>query len=362
MIFPAGTLGRYFLRRIFSSIMIVIAGFFVLIYTADLIELLRRAGDASRASTAELAKLALLRVPTVTEQIVPFAVLFGGLVAFLLLNRRLEFIVARAAGVSAWQFLSPAILLALGLGLFVMMAYNPVSVAFKNSADEIEARLFGRSGLDSANSSGIWIDQKSKDGGAILHADSASGLTLYNVSAFISDIDGHFAQRVEAPTVDLKKGFWHFNAARIVAQGVEPKSVDGYDLATNFSAEELSSTIGASESVSFWALPATVARLELAGLDATRYRLKYQTLLARPALLVAMILVAASVSLRFFRFGGVAKMVLGGVLAGFLLYVMTKLAENLGSAGVISASAAAWTPAIIGTMMGTLTLLYQEDG
>ena len=360
--FPAGTLGRYFLRRIFMAIVIVIAGFFVLIYTADLIELLRRAGDASRASTVQLARLALLRVPTVTEQIFPFAVLFGGLAAFLLLNRRLEFIIARAAGVSAWQFLSPAILLALALGLFVMMAYNPVSVAFKNSADEIEARLFGRSGLDSGNSNGIWIDQKSAEGGAILHADSASELTLYNVTAFVSDKDGHFAQRVEAPSVELRKSFWRFNTARIVAHGVEPKTLETYELATNFSAEELSSTVGASESVSFWALPATVARLELAGLDATRYRLKYQTLLARPALLVAMILVAASVSLRFFRFGGVAKMVLGGVLAGFLLYVITKLAENLGSAGVISAATAAWTPAIIGMMMGSLALLYQEDG
>jgi len=182
------------------------------------------------------------------------------------------------------------------------------------------------------------------------------------VTAFLSDKDGHFVERVESPSADLRNGFWHFNTARIVAHGVEPRIEKSFELPTNFSADELSSTVGASESVSFWALPSTVARLELAGLDATRYRLKFQTLLARPALLVAMILVAASVSLRFFRFGGVAKMVLGGVLAGFLLYIVTKLAENLGSAGVISAAAAAWSPAILGMMLGVLTLLYQEDG
>ena len=70
------------------------------------------------------------------------------------------------------------------------------------------------------------------------------------------------------------------------------------------------------ESVPFWNLDETIARTERAGLDATRYRLQYDVLLARPLLFVAMVFVAASVSLRFFRFGGVGRMVFGGVAAG----------------------------------------------
>ena len=42
-----------------------------------------------------------------------------------------------------------------------------------------------------------------------------------------------------------------------------------------------------------------------------------------------MVLLACSVSLRFFRFGGVPKMVLSGVAAGFLLYVLSKVTEDL---------------------------------
>ena len=361
MMFSTSTLGRYFLRRVSLAILAVIATFFVLIYIADLIELMRRAGE-TKASTAVFARLALLRVPAVAEQIFPFAVLFGGIASFLVLNRRLELIVARASGVSAWQFISPAVILALLLGVLIMTAYNPMSVAFKNAADELESRLFGRDGTNSVSPNGIWLDQKSRDGGAVLRAVSATGQTLYGVTAFLSDGEGHFSQRIEAPSAELKRNLWQFNTARIVALGQEPRLVPSFELPTRMTPDELSSVVGASESVSFWALPGVVSRLELAGLDATRYRLKYQTLLARPALLIAMILVAASVSLRFFRFGGVANMVLGGVAAGFLLYVITKLAENLGSAGVISAFAAAWTPALIGILLGSLTLLHQEDG
>jgi lipopolysaccharide export system permease protein len=75
-----------------------------------------------------------------------------------------------------------------------------------------------------------------------------------------------------------------------------------------------------------------------------------------------MVLIAAAVSLRFFRFGGVARMVLAGVASGFVLYISTKLIEDLGAAGILSTVAAAWSPSIIGGLLGILALLYQEDG
>ncbi len=60
--------------------------------------------------------------------------------------------------------------------------------------------------------------------------------------------------------------------------------------------------------------------------------------------------------------GGIAQSVSGGVAAGFVLYVGTKLVADLGSAGLLSAPVAAWSPAIVGSMLGTLVLLHQEDG
>ena len=57
-----------------------------------------------------------------------------------------------------------------------------------------------------------------------------------------------------------------------------------------------------------------------------------------------MTLVAACFSLRLFRMGGVQRMVLGGVTAGFVLYVVTKIIGDLGNAGFVSAPVAAWSP------------------
>ena len=56
------------------------------------------------------------------------------------------------------------------------------------------------------------------------------------------------------------------------------------------------------------------------------------------------------------------KLVIGGVAAGFMLYVATQLSEELGSSGIINPVVAAWLPATIGAMLGALALLHQEDG
>ena len=70
------------------------------------------------------------------------------------------------------------------------------------------------------------------------------------------------------------------------------------------------------ETVPFWELSSYIDHAESAGLAAAGYRLQYYQLLAQPFYLAAMVLLAASVSLRFFRFGGVQKIVLGGIGVG----------------------------------------------
>jgi len=81
-----------------------------------------------------------------------------------------------------------------------------------------------------------------------------------------------------------------------------------------------------------------------------------------PFLLTAMVLLAASVSLRFFRFGGVQKMVLGGISAGFLLFVLSKFTEDMSKSELMSPVVAAWIPVVVGSLIGFVVLLHQEDG
>ncbi|CAH1661482.1 Lipopolysaccharide export system permease protein [Hyphomicrobiales bacterium] len=357
------TLGRYLSLRFLKTILAVFATVFLLVYTLDFVELMRRAGDAQGASTGLMVMLALLRTPAVVEQVMPFAVLFGSMVTLLNLSRRLELVIARAAGISAWQFLQPGVLVALLLGVCVITLYNPLSAMLKQRAGVIEARVFARSSAAAAGQY-IWVRQRSVDGQAIIRADAANNdsATLVNVTFFLFDQHGQFTERVEAREADLHSGYWELKDARLTSGTSEPENHTTYLIATNLEPSQVRESFLPAGSVPFWRLPSVIERTERAGLDSTPYRLQLDSLLARPLLFVAMVMVAASVSLRFFRFGGVARMVLSGVVAGFMLYVATELMEDLGASGLVSPMVAAWFAAVVGSLLGTLALLYQEDG
>ena len=357
-----GTLGRYLSWRFVKTIALVFFTVFGLVYTLDFVELMRRAADTEGATPGLMAQLSIYRTPAVAEQVFPFAVLFGSMATLLQLSRKLELVVARAAGISAWQFLQPGLFVAFALGLLTIAVYNPASASLKQEASKIEARVFARKSKGLGQE--LWIRQKSGDGQAVIRAEAAveNTTTITGTTAFVFDGEGRFEERIEAPSGTLRDGYWEFRDARVYTTDETPQAYGTYLLASNLDRTQVRQSFIPPESVPFWRLGETIVRSERAGLDATRYRLQYAILIARPLLFVAMVFVAASVSLRFFRFGGVAKMVLGGVAAGFVLYVVTELMRDLGGAGFVGPSVAAWFPAMLGSLLGTLALLYQEDG
>ena len=363
MVIIGPTLGRYLALQFTKTILLIFATVFALVFLLDFIEGMRRAGDAEGATSSAIALLALFRTPSVAEQVFPFAVLFGSMVALLQLSRKLELVIARSAGVSAWQFLQPGVLVAALFGIGSVMLYNPLSANLKQRASEKEAQIFARA-AKAASTKELWIRQKSIDGQAIIRADGAVTRTtgISRVTIFTFDEQGAFNERIEAREGILRDGYWELKDVRVLSSTEEPQTFDSYLLASNLEASQVRQTFTPPESVPFWALDETIAQTERSGLDATRYRLQHGVLLARPLLFIVMVIVAASVSLRFFRFGGVGRMVVGGVAAGFLLYVATEVMRDLGSAGLVSPVVAAWFPAVVGSLLGTLALLYQEDG
>jgi lipopolysaccharide export system permease protein len=360
-----GKLGRYFGRRFIGAVMLVFINCALLIGIVDFFEFSRRLGERTDTSVMDIGYLVLLRLPAFSEQMFPFAVLLGAMASFLTLSRRLELVIARTVGVSVWQFTLSTLTLAFLLGVFLTTVYNPVSAALKERANKIEASLFTeRGGLFQQSTDGIWVRQQSVDGQAILQAQASSdkGRALTGVRIFSFDRDGKFVERVEAQSARLGDGVWRLTKARVFPAGAEPQEYDSYLVSTNLTPEQVQGSLGSPDSLSFWELPSVISSSERAGIRAERYKLQYQTLLARPLLFTAMVIIAAAVSLRIFRLGGVGKMVLSGVLAGFLLYVGQKLAGELGENGILHPVVAGWLPVALGGAMGCWVVLRQEDG
>ena len=357
------TITGYLAARFAKTILAIFFTIFCLMFVVVFVEMLRRASDNPQVSAKTVAMLTLMKVPAAAENILVFAVLFGSMAAFVDLTRKLELIVARAAGMSVWQFLFAPVITALVIGSISVAIYNPIAASLKQRADQMELELFGVPGSVRIDH-GVWLRQHGVDGLAVIHASGSAnkGTELFEVNVNIYSATGGFTERVVASRARLEPGVWILTDATISAPGEETRAVSSYMLATSLTPEQAEAASTPPQSTGFWSLNTVGNETADAGLDATGYRLQFQSLLARPLLLVAMVLVAASFSMRFSRMGGVTQTLAYGVAAGFVLYIATKVLSDLGSAALISPSIAAWSPAIVGTMLGTLMLLYQEDG
>jgi len=337
----------------------------VLILFIDMIELLRRGQTSKQFGIYEAVILALLRLPILSEKTLSFAVLFGSMFAFLKLNRRHELVIARSSGLSIWQFLAPPITVAVLIGVISVTALNPLGAFLSKKSEQLEAEFFGsESNVLALSKAGLWLKQRGDEGASIIHAQSAElgGVLLKNIIAWKFNDDDMFYERIEAPIAELRDGFWSLTRAWVTQIDSKPVQRNSVRLDTFLTAEQIADSFADPDAISFWQLPQFIAIAHKAGLPANRFQVHYHTLLSRPILLGAMVIVAAVFSMQVFRLGKIGRMVLGGVGSGFLLYFLTDLAQALGSAGRVSPIIAAWSPASIALLIGVTVLLYNEDG
>ncbi len=365
------TLSLYIARQFSAAALAMVAALSGLVSLFDFIELLRRAATKPDVSFGLVLQIAALRLPYIMLQILPFAILLGGILVFWRLTRSSELIVARAAGISAWQFLSAPVGCATLFGLLATAIVSPLSSAMLARAESLDNTYLKSGGGPLALAGGqLWLRQSDRqltpNGVAILNAHSVSlhnGTLLGSeVSVFrLNSVDREL-ERVEASDAELTPGAWLLHGARTMLPDHLPQDVGTMRLPTDLTVSRVQESFASPDTLSVWALPGFIALLQRSGFSAVRHRLHFQSLLALPLLSATMALVSAGFSMRPTRRGGVAQMIGSGVAAGFLLFVVSKVTEEFGQSGAIPVELAAWAPALSGLMLAVSLLLHLEDG
>jgi lipopolysaccharide export system permease protein len=365
------TLSLYIARVFMLAVLSMLAALTGLVALFDFIELLRRSATRPDATLGIVAEIAALRLPWVGMQILPFAVLVGAILAFWRLTRSSELVVARAAGVSAWQFLSAPAFGAVLLGAVATAGVTPVSAVMRARAEALEdTYLKIGNGPLALNGGQLWLRQSDHgldpQGVAILHALTVrvkgKELEARDVSIFRLDASDRPVQRIEAGEARLGGGVWLLENARTVSPGHLPDTPRSLRLPTDLTLSRVQESFAPPDTFSVWTLPGFIALLDRSGFSSIRHRLHFQSLLALPLLCGTMCLLGAAFSMRPQRRGGVAQMIGSGVAAGFALFVISKLAEEFGQSGALPPALAAWAPAASGLMLSLALLLHLEDG
>ena len=162
------------------------------------------------------------------------------------------------------------------------------------------------------------------------------GLQLNEATFIQIDRSGEIVDRIDARQATLGDGVWRARRRRAQARAAErPNGSTRLEVKTSLRPEFVEEKLARPETIPFFDLPSKMQAAWSFGLNANGFGMQFHSLIALPMLMVAMTLIAATVSMRFARMGQSATMILGGVVAGFLLYVVSVLVKAFGTAGIV---------------------------
>ncbi len=361
-------LGFYLAAKFMLWVAITGMVFIAIAFLGDFLEMLKLATRHNQGTNAALY-YSWLRLPLMVVNFLPFIFLFGGVFCLLRLSESRELVVIRAAGISAWQYLTPLLLTALFLGIAIIAALDPLGSRGLQKFRAIEDGLNGSQAQFSVSKSGIWFRDRHDAGSMIIRAPQMlegeeTGLAAPSFMVF--DENGRLAYRLQAQDARLSNGntgaAWHLTGATKLHYGRAPENIAHVTLASRMQIETLRSNFRRPETVSLWQLPNYIEMAAAAGVDITAHSVRFHGLISKPLLLVSMVLLAACFSMPTSRMVPTFQTLGLATLSGFGLFLANAFIVKVAQTGLMHPIFASWAPPLIASSLALMILLQNEDG
>ena len=204
------TLGRYFFFRYATITTWFFLGIFALVFLIDFTELSSRTAGLPGFTVKLAFAVSALRVPMIMQQTVPFVALFSAMATLVSLNRKYELVIARAAGISAWQFLFPfclgALLFGAADGRRAQPACRPCLLALGTDRNAVPVRQVEH-GFSLLRALAAAEDRRRRhDHRRPRRAQPGPGTRRRHF--FSLDSDGDIIERRDAARAYLRDGYW----------------------------------------------------------------------------------------------------------------------------------------------------------
>ena len=346
------------LRRIGSRIILAVLIIFGLIALVESLDTWRFS-HLSEQGGPGLAILAILvSAARWTIKTLSVTVLIGATLGMLELQARQELTVIKSSGFSIWRLMrAPLIVTVLAAALIAFVADGIATSINRtiNYASPNYAAALTPPGE-------VWFEQSAQNQRYIIMASKVvpASFVLNDVTVFLfDDPDG---VRLRSDEASLVGGEWVFATAFRFNADAPPVQLDNFRLPTTSTLADLRLKLNSPDDMTLWELAnALAARISDPGLRAaaTTRLLKLLTL---PVLLVGSLFIAFAFTAGYRRTSKYGTSVLYAIVLGFVVFVITELADRAGSSGVIDPAFAAVGPACVAIVIGMTVLLYKEDG
>ncbi len=293
-----------------------------------------------------------------TIKTLPVTVLLGAILGIVDLKARQELTVIKASGISVWRVLRAPTLVLIVVSFLVALGAETISTQINR---ELAPTPPGQAAQLTPPGE-IWLEQHGEGASYVILARNmtAGGAQLDSVTVFL--MSGEGPPQLRARTAVLEDGFWVFPNAVLSQPNERARRVAEFRLPTRSTAAEISLKLSSTEDQTFFELATMLQQGVTDSAIRSAASMRMIKLLALPLVLTGSLLIAFAFTAGYSRHSQVGRSVLYGMVLGFIVFVITEMADRAGTTGVLDPLFAATGPALIAIIAGLSVLLYKEDG
>jgi lipopolysaccharide export system permease protein len=338
-------------------------GVVIAIYT--IVDFFEKIGDfiEANASLGAALQFLMLRIPFITAQMLPAALLLSVLITLGLMSRKNELVALKSSGIGVYTLFKPIVLIGLAGGLllfFISEVIVPISISKANDIYLADVNKISAMATQEKN---IWIKGKQ----TITHITYYNQLnrTVFGVTLNQFNQNFKLVRRVDAPKGIFENGHWVLYS--VMEQAIDPvtnavkvsffpKKTEPVDLLP----EDLRRVAKKSEEMSYEELHNYISAIEAEGYNADNYRVDLHAKTALPFVCLIMCMVGTGIAGRSALKESLAKIITLGVTIIFLYWVLFSFCLSLGYGGILPPVLAAWLANLVFMALGAILLLHAD--
>lgn len=330
----------------------------------DIMGEISHVGDG-RYTANKMLYYVLMLIPTHAYELMPLAVLVGGLVCLSQMASNSEFTVIRTSGISLTSIIG--MMLQFGLFFAVIAALLGEYVVPKTGPYAEQYRLHARQNSISAGDSGIWLKQ-GKD--IVNVAEMLPDGSLKNITIFrhneqfqLIEILNAASAKVDIHTSESKKSKWHLyqvNQSILEKNQITANHIENLDWHISINHQLLNILLVAPEQMSIIALSTYIKHLKHNHQQTTRYELAWWRKIVYPLACMVMALVALAFTPQQNRHGNMGLKLFYGICLGLLFHFSGRLFGFTSQLYGIPSVIAAFLPTLFFLCLAVYLIRRQE--
>ena len=355
------TIRQLIYKETFLSVAFVAMGFLALFFFFDLVDELAQIGKSFTGSEFGTYKIqhallyVLLLIPNHLYELLPIAVLIGGVFVMARFAHSSEFTILRTSG------LGPGLALKMLLGLgaaFVAITFiigDYVAPLADRTAQLLKARYLGQISI---GQTGAWLKEKKGNKSYAVNVSAlSSNADMLNVRIFEFDASGSILSTMQAKQAvfnpDKTWGLKNVRRSEYAIDGTQSNSVDvagastvnaknkranikhsqldTYTWKTDLNADMVSVALLKPDRMGTLDLFQYIRHLDANKQVAQLYEIQFWKKVFYPLSCLVMLVLALPFAYLHFRAGGITAYVFGGVMVGISFFVLNNIFDYFGN-------------------------------